>query len=412
VTALREIRAGVIGFGWMGQAHSRSLARSGTVFSDSPYRPRLTVCADSDPTRRDLAAQRFGFDRAVGDWKELVASPDVDAVWVTAPNMLHLEVIQAAAAAGKAVFCEKPVGGTPQQTVQAEAAARAAGVTSGVGYNYRWAPLVQHTKRLLEAGVIGDVVHYRGSFFSVYGADPLGRLSWRYLVDQGGYGVTSDLLSHAVDLAQFLVGPVSEVSATTETFITDRPLPSAGGTHYDRGAADDPTGSVTNEDYVGVLARFASGARATFESCRTFVGPESENTFTIYGTRGAISWNLERLNQLQVYVDDAPDRRGWTTINGGDRFPYHGAFVPGDANGIGFEDIIAIEDHEFCLALAEERPFQPSFEDALAWVGVQDAILRSARSRSWEPVMDLREAAAPAPPAGGSAGQVAAAGHA
>ncbi len=389
----RELRVGVVGFGWMGQAHSRSLARNGTIFADSGYETRLAVCADSDPDRRELAAQRFGFDRVVDDWRELVEDPDLDAIWITAPNMLHLEVVEAVAAAGKAVFCEKPVGGTPEQTVAAELAARTAGVVSGVGYNYRWAPLVQHTKRLLERGAIGDVVHYRGSFFSVYGADPLGRLSWRYRVDEGGHGVTSDLLSHTVDLATYLVGPIAEVAAATETFITERPLPSAGGTHYDRGTADDPMGAVTNEDYVGVLARFASGARATFESCRTFVGPESENTFTIYGTQGAIAWNLEQLNQLHLYVQDPPDRRGWTTINGGDRFPYHGAFAPGDANGIGFEDVIAIEDHEFCTALAEDRPFRPSFEDALAWVSVQDAILRSARSRAWETVTDLRQEA-------------------
>jgi predicted dehydrogenase len=391
VTSPREIRTGVIGFGWMGQAHSRSLARSASIFHDSGYRTSLVACADTDPDRRRLATDSFGFDRAVADWRELVEAPDVDAVWVTAPNMLHTEVVKATAAAGKAVFCEKPVGGTPQQTAEAEAAARAAGVTTGVGYNYRWAPLVQHAKHLIDAGTIGDVVHYRGSFFSVYGADPLGRLSWRYLVDEGGYGVTSDLLSHTVDLATYLVAPVVAVSATTETFITDRPLPSGGGTHCDRGAADDPMGTVTNEDYVGVLARFETGARATFESCRTFVGPESENTFTVYGKQGAISWNLERLNQLQVYVTDTPDRRGWTTINGGDRFPYHGAFVPGDANGIGFEDLIAIEDHELCRAIAEERAFHPGFPDALAWVGVQDAILRSARSGSWETVTDPSE---------------------
>ncbi len=387
--AADKIRAGIVGFGWMGQAHARSLLRGPTVFQDGPYRVDLVAVADTDPDRRRLAVDGFGAERAHADWRELLASDDIDAVWVTAPNMLHVEVVEAAAAAGMSVFCEKPVGGTPEQTVRAHAAAKAAGITTGVGYNYRWAPLVCHAKHLIDTGVIGDVVHYRGVFFSMYGADPFGRLSWRYLVDEGGHGVSSDLLSHAVDLAIHLVGPVDSVVATTAMLVPDRPLPTGGGTHYDRGEPGDPTGRVTNEDYVGVLARFSTGARATFESCRTFHGPESQNTFTVYGTRGAISWNLETMNQLQVYVAGHPALRGWTTMNGGDRFPYHGSFVPGDANGIGFEDIIAIEDHEFCTALATGRPFDPGFPAAVRYVSVQDAILRSIESGRWEDVVDL-----------------------
>jgi predicted dehydrogenase len=396
VSTRRTVGVGLVGFGWMGQAHSRSLLRASTLFPDSPYRTRLVSCADSDPARRARATGDFGYADAAGDWRDTVAHPDVDAVWVTAPNMLHVEIVEAAAAAGKAVFCEKPVGGTPAQTVRAEAACRAAGVTTGVGYNYRWAPLVQYAKRLIDDGVVGDVVHYRGSFFSMYGADPLGLLSWRFLVDQGGHGVTSDLLSHTVDLATFLVSPVAQVLATTATFVAERPLAQPGtGTHYSRGRPSDRTGPVTNEDYVGVLAVLSSGARATFEASRTFVGPESENAFTVYGTKGAISWCLEDLNTLHVYEKAEHLHTGWTTVRGGDRFPYHGAFVPGDANGIGFEDLIAIEDHEFCTAVAEDRPFHPGFDDAARWVSVQDALLRSAADGGWMDVTDLSRADAP-----------------
>jgi predicted dehydrogenase len=394
MTARRDLGAGVIGFGWMGQAHSRSLLRAPTLFADRDYQPRLVACADSDPRRREQATADFGFAVATDDWHAVVTDPDVDVVWVTAPNMLHVEVVEAAAAAGKAVFCEKPVGGTPAQTVRAEAAARAAGVITGVGYNYRWAPLVQYAKQLIGGGTIGEVVHYRGSFFSMYGADPLGLLSWRFEVDQGGHGVSTDLLSHTVDLATFLVGPVARLVATTETFIRERPRPRGAASHYGRGTADDPTGPVTNEDYTGALAVLASGARATFESCRTFVGPESENAFTVYGTKGAIAWNLENLNELRVYAETGRLDAGWTVVHGGDRFPYHGAFVPGDANGIGFEDLVAIEDHEFCAAVAQERPFHPGFDDAVRWVSVQDAMLRSAQTGGWVDVTDLTDRSA------------------
>lgn len=385
-----DLGVGVVGFGWMGQAHSRSLLRAPTLFADRHYRPRLVVCADSDSARRAQATDDFGFAESTDDWRKVVEHPDVQVIWVTAPNMLHVDVVDAAAAAGKAVFCEKPVGGTPAQTVQAEAACRTAGVTTGVGYNYRWAPLVQYARQLIREGAIGEVVHYRGSFLSMYGADPLGLLSWRFLVEQGGHGASSDLLSHTVDLAAFLVGPVARVLATTETFVRERPLPQAdAGTHYARGAAGDPTGAVTNEDYVGALAVLESGARATFEACRTFVGPESENAFTVYGTRGALRWNLEELNELGVYLPGDHLHAGWTTVHGGDRFPYHGAFVPGDANGIGFEDLVAIEDHEFCQAVADGRPFHPGFDDAVRFVSVQDALLRSAEAGSWQDVTDL-----------------------
>jgi predicted dehydrogenase len=385
---------GVIGLGWMGQAHSRSMLRIPTLFPERTFDPRLVVCADTAPGRAEEAVTSFGFGEAVDDWPRVVEHPDVDLVVVTAPNMLHLAIVEAAAAAGKHVLCEKPVGGTPDQTVRAELAARKAGVSSAVGYNYRWAPLVQEARQLVAEGTLGTITNYRGRFFSTYGADPLGALSWRYLVDQGGYGVSSDLLSHAVDLALFLIGPITEVVGTGATFIAARPLPSpAGGSHYDRGATGDPTGAVTNEDYVGMLCAFEGGARGTFESSRSMVGPESQMAFEVYGTEGALAWNFERMNELQLYLRKDGRHAGYRTIFGGDRFPYHGHFVPGSANGIGFEDLIVIEDYEFCRSVVDGRPHHPSFEDAVAYVSVQAALLTSCESAHWEPVVSLRACA-------------------
>jgi len=333
----------------------------------------------------------FGFARGSADWRQVVQDPAVDVVVIAAPNMLHVELVEAAAAAGKHVFCEKPVGGTPEQTVRAEKAARAAGVISGVGYNYRWAPLVRYAAQLIADGHLGEITNYRGRFFSMYGSDPLGVLSWRFLVDQAGHGVTTDLMSHSVDLAHMLLGPITRVMGTTETFIRERPLPGADGTHYGRGRPDDPRGAVTNEDYAAMLCEFEGGARGTFEASRSIVGPESQMAFEAYGTQGALGWNLEKLNELQLYlVEDVP-HTGYRTVYGGERFPYHGNFVPGSANGIGFEDLVVIEDYEFCRSVAEERPHRPGFEDALAWVSVQAALLKSDQTGAWEPVVSLRE---------------------
>jgi predicted dehydrogenase len=313
-------------------------------------------------------------------------------VFIAAPNAMHVELIEAAAQAGKDVFCEKPVGGTPAETARAERAVRHAGVISGVGYNYRWAPLVRYAAQLVADGRVGSVQHYRGRFFSMYGSDPMGLLSWRFLVDEGGHGVTTDLMSHSLDLAHMLVGPIARVVGTTETFIRERPLPMPGaGTHYGRGRTGDPVGEVTNEDYAGMLCAFENGARGSFEAGRTLLGPESQMAFDLHGSEGAIGWNLERMNELQLYLAIDELHSGYTTVYGGERFPYHGNFVPGSANGIGFEDLVVIEDYEFCRSVAERRPHRPGFEDALAAVSVQAALLRSVESGRWEDVVSLRE---------------------
>jgi predicted dehydrogenase len=220
----------------------------------------------------------------------------------------------------------------------------------------------------------------------MYGSDPLGPLSWRYRLDEGGHGASTDLLSHAVDLAMMLLGPITRVVGTVETFIRERPLPVAGGTHYGRGRPEDPRGAVTNEDYVAMLCEFAGGARGAFEAGRTLVGPESQMAFDVHGTRGAASWNLERMNELELYLAEDGRHAGYRTVFGGERFPYHGRFVPGSANGIGFEDLIVIEDYEFCRSVAAGRPHRPGFEEALACVRVQKALLESVRSGRWEAV--------------------------
>jgi predicted dehydrogenase len=386
-----RIGIGVIGFGWMGQAHSRGCRRAPSYFPDRGYEPELVVVGDTVAARRDEAVRSFGFREGAAEWQAVVEHPDVDVVFVTSPNMLHVEMVAAAAANAKHVFCEKPVGGTPAQTVAAERIARQAGVITGVGYNYRWAPLVQYAKQLIADGVIGTVTNYYGRFFSMYGSDPLGLLSWRFLVDQAGHGVSTDILSHSVDLAHYLIGPITRVVGTGETFIKERPLPTGAGTHYDRGQPGDPTGTVTNEDYIGMMCTFANGGRGTFEACRSMIGPESQNSLEVYGTNGAISWNLETMNELKVYVAAEHLHTGFTTVYGGDRFPPHGNFVPGSANGIGFEDLICIEDHEFLESVAAGRAHEPGFSEAVDYVSVQAAVLRSWSSGRWEDVVNLRE---------------------
>jgi predicted dehydrogenase len=385
-----EIRIGLVGFGWMGQAHSRAYRAIPTYFPEEGVGPRLVGVADSSPDRVKLALENFGYEFGTADWRDLVARQDIDVIDITAPTAMHMEIAQAAAAAGKHVFCEKPVGIEPAETAAIERAARVAGVITGCGYNYRWAPMVQYTKQLIDDGRLGDLTHYRGRFFSMYGRDRLGVLSWRFLQDEAGYGALTDIMSHAVDMALHLAGPIKRVVSVKNIFVKERPLPTPGkGTHYDRGSPGDPTGSVTNEDYVGALVEFHNGVRGTLEADRSIFGPQSSMAFELNGSSGAASWDHETLNQLKLYLPEEQPTDGFIEVLSGDAFQHQTNFVPGGGNSIGFEDMKVIEALEYLKAVAAGTQHHPGFADALAVAGVLDAMTRSWDSEQWEAVADL-----------------------
>lgn len=385
-----EIRIGLIGFGWMGQAHSRSYRNIPVYFPEVGIWPRLTVVADTVDSRLQLAVDNFGYEEATTDWRAVIERDDIDVIDITAPNAMHEQLVTAAAAAGKHIFCEKPVGIEPRATAAIEKAARQARVVNGCGYNYRWAPMVQYTKWLIEEDRFGQLTHYRGRFFSMYGRDRLGILSWRFLQDQAGHGALTDIMSHAVDMAIHLIGPIRRVVSVKETFVKERPLPTGSGTHYDRGKPGDPTGAVTNEDYVGALVEFANGVRGTLEADRSIFGPQSSMAFELNGSRGAASWDHEKLNQLKLYLPEEQPNDGYIEVLAGDAFPHQGNIVPGGGNSLGYEDMKVIEALEFLKAVSEKRPFHPGFDDALAVASVLAAMTRSWTSGAWEEIVNLR----------------------
>ena len=386
----RTIGVGVIGMGWMGKVHSRAYNEIQDRFRDSGLRPRLIACSDNVAARAAEAQARFGFEQHTTNWHEVIANPEIEAVNITTPNGLHLEMVQAAAAAGKHILCEKPVGKEPQETAQCEQAARQAGVLTFVGYNYRWPPLVQYAKQLVDNGRLGRLTHYRSRYVASYASNPLGILSWRFLREHG-LGILSDLGSHAIDMAHFIVGPIAEVVGNKETFIRERPLPQAGGTHFNTGSPDDPTGDVTNEDYVTALLRFASGVQGTMEMCRVINGPKAEYTFEIHGTEGAIKWNFERMNEIEVQFrsgDEAKD--GYRTILSGPAHPYHDRFNPGPGLGLGYEDLKVIEAYEFLKSVVAGQQGVPGFAEALAVANVQTAVELSWETKQWEAVESIQ----------------------
>ena len=387
-----RIGIGVIGMGWMGQVHGRSYRQIPLRFPEADIEPRLVICADDVAARAEQAARAIGFEETTTDWRQLVEHPEVRVVSIAAPNHLHVELARAAAEAGKHIFCEKPVGRNPEETAEIEAAARQAGVLSFVGFNYRWAPLVVHTRKLIAEGKLGEINHYRGRFLSMYGSNPRSRLTWRFDRDLAGFGAVIDLMSHVVEMAHSLIGPVKRVVANHDTFIKQRPLPTPGvGTHFSLGDADDPAGEVTNEDYVGALVEFANGAQGTFEVSRAIFGPKCEMAFELNGAKGAAGWNFERLNELDLYLpgeDGLHD--GYIKLIAGDQYPYHGNFNPGDGSGIGYEDLKTIEAYEFLRSVVAGEQGKPGFADALAVAEVNAAMVRSWESGGWEDVTSLR----------------------
>jgi len=384
---------GVIGMGWMGQVHSRSYGMVTQRFPDSGLQPRLIICSDNVEARAQHAQRILGFESSTTRWQDVIEHPDVQIVNIATPNNLHVDIVRAAAQAGKHIFCEKPVGRNPQETAEIEALAREAGVLTFVGFNYRWSPMVMHAKKLIDEGKLGTLTQFRGRFFSMYGSDPMGLLSWRFNKEISGFGVLGDIMAHVMDMALVMTGPVKRLVSNSHTFIPERPIPIPGkGTHYSVGQPDDPKGAVTNEDYVGALLEFENGVRGSVEVSRTIFGPKNQFGFEINGTKGAISWDFERMNELQLYLPtDDGLHDGFIRLVSGDQYPYHGNFNPGEGSGLGYEDMKVIEAYHFLKAVAEGEQIAPSFADALAVGNVHAAMVCSWESGQWEDVTSLQK---------------------
>ncbi|HZQ07980.1 MAG TPA: Gfo/Idh/MocA family oxidoreductase [Anaerolineae bacterium] len=384
---MHRIGIAVVGMGWMGTQHSESYLQVPKRFAFSEIVPDLVVCVDEVEARARAAQSKLGFQRYALDLQDALNDPEVQVVNICTPNNLHLPVALAAAKAGKHIFCEKPVGRTPEETEQIAAAAREAGVLSFVGYNYRWAPLVQYAKQLIQEGRIGDITHYRGRFFAGYATNPNAVLSWRFQSEVAGLGSTADLLSHVTDMAHMLAGPIRRVVANRETFIPKRPLATPGeGTHFTV-RTEGPMGEVTNEDYVGALVTFANGAQGTLEACRVINGPQCEMAFELNGTRGALRWNFERMNELEVMFSDGADApEGYTRLLSGPQYPFHAAFNPGYGVGLGYADLKTIEAFQFLQSIVNGKQGAPGLDDAAAVARVIQAIQKSWDSERWENV--------------------------
>src|SRR4051794_2040693 len=381
---MKRIGIGLLGAGWMGELHTGAYKRVLDHYPDLRVEPRLVIAADQTSERALDARDRLGYAEATTDWREVLAHPDVDAVSITTPNFMHREMALAAVEAGKHFWGEKPLGRFPAETAEAAIAAERAGLMTTVGFNYRHAPLAQHARDLIAAGALGESTHYRGCFLSDYASHPLGALSWRFSRELAGLGVLGDLMSHAVDMAHNLLGPIARVSAQRSTIIAQRPkMPMGTGSHFSI-VENGELAPVENEDSATSLVQFESGLRATLEASRVIVGPHARMGFEVHGTEGALGWNFERLNELQLYrrPGDGADA-GYATVMAAPQHPDFANFQPGVGNTMGFSDLKVIEGKLFLESIRDGIPNAPSAVEAHASARVIDAMVRSADQESW-----------------------------
>jgi predicted dehydrogenase len=375
----KPLKIGLVGYGFMGRTHSNAFAKVNRFF-DLPYRPVLQAICARDAGKVAAFAEQWGYGSTETDWRKLVDRSDIDLIDIASPNDTHAEIAIAAAAAGKMVLCEKPLGRSAAESERMVQAVESAGVANMVWYNYRRVPAVTLAKQLIDEGRLGKIFHYRAKFLQDWtiSADlPQGGAGlWRLDVNVAGSGVTGDLLAHCIDTAMWLNGAIDQVTAMTETFVKERP-------HALTGRVE----KVGIDDASAFLARFQNGSLATFEATRYARGHKALYTLEINGEHASIFWDLHDLHRLEYFDHGDEGRlRGWRSIHisDGDHPYMKNWWVPGLQ--IGYEHTFVHQVADFLAGLGEGRVPGPSFRDGLATDYVTDAVLRSAGSGRWETV--------------------------
>ena len=374
--ATKPLNIGMIGYGFMGRAHSNAYRKVSNFF-DLEYQPVLKAACGRTKAKTEEFAYRWGYESVETDWRKLIARKDIDAIDICVPNDLHMEIAIAAAKAGKMVLTEKPLARTAAEGKKMVAAVEKAKVPNMVWYNYRRVPAVSLIKQVVESGKLGRIFHYRANFLQDWTINPDvpqgGTGTWRLDVDAAGSGVTGDLIAHCVDTAIWINGSIKTLTAMTETFVKKR-----------KHAVTGKMQAVGIDDAAAVLARFDNGSLGLFESTRYARGHKALYTLEINGEHGSLSWNLHDLNYVQWFDHSIEGRmRGWTSIlvTDGDH-PYLGKWwVPGLS--IGYEHSFIHQLADFLEGLSTGKPASPTFREALETNAVCDAVIKSGKTGKW-----------------------------
>ena len=367
-----KIRIGLIGSGFMGKAHALGFRAVSAVF-EMPVEPVLEMLADIDAGAATSAARKLGFARSTGDWQALVRDPEVDMVDITTPPMLHHRMALAAAAAGKHIYCEKPLAPSAALAKEMADAAERAGLKTQVGFNYLKNPMLALARDVIASGELGEIVSFRGIHAEDYMADATTPWHWR-LDPAGGGGVVADLGSHIIAIARFLLGPIDAVCAQLETVIKQRPV---------RTGARDMR-PVEVDDIARALVRFRRGCHGTIEASWLSQGRKMQIEFEVVGSHGTLFFTQERFNELRLYRAGADgSRNGFRTILAGPEHAPYGSFCVAPGHQLGFNDLKTIEIRDYLLAIAGEPVRGPDFREGWEVQKVVEAMIRSSRERDW-----------------------------
>ncbi|MBB6469128.1 putative dehydrogenase [Aminobacter lissarensis] len=364
-----RLRIGLIGTGFMGKTHVFGFATAQRVF-DLPFEIELHTVADQSPELAARAARELGFARSSGDWRSLVADSEIDLIDITAPNALHKEMALAAIAAGKHVYCEKPLAPLAADAREMADAATAAGVTTQVGFNYLCNPMLALARELIAGGELGEIRSYRGVHAEDYMIDPEAPFTFRH--DPAGGGALADLGSHALATAEYLLGPIERVMGDCVTAIASRPDGKGG-----RRAVDV-------DDVGRAFLRFANGASGNVEASWIATGRKMQHDFEVYGSKGALVFTQERFNELHFYsAADAAGRRGFRRIEAGPEHQPYGRFCVAPGHQLGFNDLKAIEIAYYLDAVAGRSAEPFGFHAGTRIQALVETIQRSAREGTW-----------------------------
>ena len=371
---MSDLNVAIIGHRFMGKAHSHAW-KDAPLFFDLPARPVMKVACGRSIEPLRVFAQRWGWAEIDTDWRRVVERQDIDVVDISVPHNLHYEIALAAARNGKHIFCEKPLALDFDQARQMYDAVRESGITHYVNFNYRRCPAVALAKQLIEEGKIGQIYHWRGAYMNSGLVDPTRPLKWTMLKEAAGSGPQASLNSHSVDLARYLVSEIRSVTAMSTNFITERPL-----NDVEAQRKGGKRGKVTVEDAIFMIAEFANGALGSFETTRFATGRRNYNYFEIYGSKGSLAFNLERLNELEYFSREEPEyTQGFKTILVTQQdHPYLSAWWP-PGHIIGYEHTFIHAVTDFINAVASGNGIEPDFYDGMKGMQILDAGLASAK---------------------------------
>ncbi len=386
--AAKTLNVGLIGYRFMGKAHSNAYRQVARFFPELTTVPVMKALCGRDETEVKAAADLLGWQSYETDWRKLIERPDIDIIDIATPGNFHAEIAVAAAQAGKHVLCEKPLGNSAAEGKTMLNAVTKAGVLHGVYFNYRKVPAIALAKQLIDSALLGKIYHWRATYLQDWIVDPDFPLVWRLKKELAGSGSHGDLNAHLIDMARYLVGEFREVNGLFETFVKKRPELAAADSRLGGTADKSRLGDVTVDDASIFLARFENGAVGTFEATRFALGRKNFNTFEINGSKGSVAFNQERMNELEVYTEDtAAGTYGFRNVNvtsGAD--PYTGHFWP-TAHIIGYEHTFINFIYDAFTAFGKGECPSPNFEDGYKNNVILDQVTKSAESRQWEHVV-------------------------